>query len=53
MNTYNIIDFGAKVTDVLQTEAIQKAIDTCFLAGGGEVLIPCGIYRTGCIREPE
>lgn len=47
---YNISDFGAVVNDKLQTEAIQKAIDTCFLNGGGEVIIPCGVFRTGSIR---
>ena len=46
----DIRDFGAVTTDILQTKAIQKAIDTCFLAGGGEVHIPCGIYRTGGLR---
>ena len=29
---------------------IQKAIDDCFLAGGGRVVIPCGVYLTGGIR---
>jgi len=47
---YNITDFGAVVSDSLQTEAIQAAIDKCFLDGGGEVVIPCGVYRTGSIR---
>lgn len=47
---YNITDFGAKICDAIQTEQIQKAIDTCFLKGGGEVVVPKGIFRTGCIR---
>ena len=47
---YNIIDFGAKVSDLLQTEAIQNAIDKCFLNGSGEVVIPAGVYRTGGLR---
>lgn len=47
---YSIVDFGAKVSDLLQTEAIQKAIDTCYLNGGGEVIIPAGVYRTGGLR---
>ena len=46
----NIRDLGAKVTDILQTEIIQKAIDDCFLAGGGTVRIPKGIYRSGGLR---
>lgn len=47
---YNILDFGAQVSDYLQTEAIQKTIDTCFQNGGGEVIIPCGVFKTGSIR---
>ena len=47
---YRITDFGAVVSDALQTEAIQKAIDTCFLAGGGRVVVPAGIFLTGGIR---
>ena len=34
----------------MNTQSIQKAIDDCFLAGGGRVVIPCGIYLTGSIR---
>ena len=45
-----ITDFGARVSDVLQTTAIQAAIDACFLAGGGTVTVPCGVFRTGGIR---
>ncbi len=47
---YTITDFGARVSDLLQTGAIQKAIDECFLNGGGEVVIPAGVYRTGGLR---
>lgn len=50
MKIFNIRDYGAKFCDTLQTEKIQAAIDACFLAGGGRVLIPCGIYLTGSIR---
>lgn len=50
MKVYNICDYGAKICDRLQTKAIQSAIDDCFLAGGGRVLIPCGIYLTGGLR---
>ena len=46
----NILDYGAKQSDLLQTDAIQKAIDDCFLAGGGTVTIPKGFYRTGGVR---
>lgn len=47
---YNIADFGATVCDSLQTDAIQATIDACFLAGGGRVVIPAGIYLTGGLR---
>lgn len=47
---YNIKDFGAKVCDRLQTEFIQSAIDKCFIEGGGTVVIPKGIFKTGTVR---
>ena len=47
---YNIIDFGAKADGSLCTKQIQKAIDDCFLAGGGEVVIPCGRFLVGGLR---
>ena len=47
MKIFNIRDYGAKICDRLQTDNIQKAIDDCFLAGGGRVVIPCGVYVTG------
>lgn len=50
MKIINVCDYGAKTCDELQTEAIQKAIDDCFLAGGGRVVIPCGIFLTGGLR---
>ena len=50
MNTWNILDYGACFSDRLQTEKIQKAIDDCWLAGGGRVVVPCGVYVTGGLR---
>ena len=50
MKKYNISDFGALSDGTLQTEKIQRAIDECFLSGGGIVIIPCGEYLTGGIR---
>ena len=48
---YNIIDFGAVAgSDEVQTEKIQAAIDAAFLAGGGEVVVPEGVFNTGTIR---
>jgi polygalacturonase len=47
---YNISDFGAKVnTKMLNTVAIQKAIDKCAASGGGTVLVPKGQFVTGTI----
>lgn len=46
----NIKDLGAVQSQTPQTEIIQKAIDECFLNGGGEVVIPEGRYLTGGIR---
>ena len=50
MKTYSIVDYGAIEADLLQTSAIQAAIDACYRDGGGEVLVPAGIYRTGGLR---
>ena len=49
--TVSILDFGAVPNgEALQTEKIQTAIDHCFLQGGGEVVIPEGVFHTGGIR---
>lgn len=50
MMEYRITDFGARICDKLQTEAIQSALDACFLSGGGKVIIPKGIFLTGGLR---
>ena len=50
MKNVSILDFGAAVSDRVQTAAIQNAIDACFLAGGGRVVIPCGVFLTGAVR---
>jgi parallel beta-helix repeat protein len=46
---YNILDYGA-IKDQKSTLAIQKAIDACFKAGGGTVVIPAGRFVTGTIE---
>jgi hypothetical protein len=49
--TYNIRDFGAQGdSKTLNTQAIQKAIDSCRSSGGGTVLIPAGIYLSGTLQ---
>ena len=48
---YNIVDFGAVAgSDELQTSKIQSAVDAAFLAGGGEVVVPAGVFKTATIR---
>ena len=48
---FNIVDFGAKpASDVVNTQAIQKAIDSAASRGGGKVTVPEGIYLTKAIR---
>ena len=47
---YNIRDYGAlSDTTVLSTNAIQQAIDACSEAGGGRVVVPAGMYKTGTL----
>ena len=51
MQQFSILDYGAVPnTELVQSEALQKAIDACFLAGGGEVTVPAGKYVIGDIR---
>lgn len=47
----SVLDYGAvRDSDAVQTAAFQAAIDKCFLAGGGEVVVPAGTYVIGDIR---
>lgn len=46
--TFNITEYGAEAGVLsLCTSAIQAALDACSAAGGGTVVIPQGIWRTG------
>jgi polygalacturonase len=49
--SHNIKDFGA-IADgkSLNTASIQRAIDHCTMAGGGEVLVPAGVFVTGTLQ---
>lgn len=46
---FNILDYGASTSASAATNsaAIQAAIDAAFAAGGGEVVIPTGVYDIG------
>lgn len=48
---HNILDFGAVADGVTpNTKAIQLAICECASSGGGEVIIPQGVFLTGSIE---
>src|ERR1700676_1370277 len=48
--TFNVRDFGTKGDGTSKdTLALQKALDACVAAGGGEVLVPAGNYLTGSL----
>src|SRR5688572_24959819 len=51
IGTYDIRDFGA-VGDgnATNTSAIQAAIDSCTINGGGTVLVPGGNFLTGTVE---
>lgn len=46
----SILDFGASVdTNIVNTTAINKAIEHCYRQGGGRVIVPAGRFKTGTI----
>ena len=48
---FNVRDFGATGDGTTKdTAAFQKALDTCAVHGGGEVLVPAGKYLIGSIQ---
>ena len=48
---YNIADFGAVGDGItLNTDAVQRAIDTCTKENGGTVLVPAGDFVVGTIE---
>ena len=51
VNDFPITDFGAKSGGKIDnTNAIAAAIDACSKAGGGRVVVPAGIWKTGPIH---
>jgi polygalacturonase len=48
---FNVRDFGAVGDGTNKdTVAFQKALDTCAVSGGGEVLVPAGKYLIGSVQ---
>jgi polygalacturonase len=48
---YNVRNFGATGDGTTKdTAAFQKALDTCAVNGGGEVLVPAGKYLIGSVQ---
>jgi polygalacturonase len=48
---FNVRDFGALGNGTNKdTVAFQKALDTCAISGGGEVIVPPGNYLIGSIQ---
>jgi polygalacturonase len=49
--TYNVREFGAAGDGATKdTAAFQKALDTCAVNGGGDVVVPAGNYLIGSIQ---
>lgn len=48
---FKITDYGAVKNDTshLSTIAINKAVEACYQAGGGRVIVPSGNYKSGTI----
>lgn len=48
---YKITDFGAKpeAAPEINQQAINKTIEECSKNGGGRVIVPSGLYKTGAI----
>jgi polygalacturonase len=49
MTTYYISDFGALADGSLCTQYIQKAIDEAYINGGGQIVVPSGVFLSGAL----
>jgi polygalacturonase len=48
---FNVTDYGAAGDGQTNcTEAFSKAVEDCYSAGGGRVVVPEGVYLTGAIH---
>jgi polygalacturonase len=51
LGAWNVVEFGAKADGITKdTQAVQKAIETCSAQGGGTVYFPPGTYLTGSLH---
>jgi len=50
MIDFNIVDYGARGDGGNDAQAIQKAIDACSKAGGGRVVVPPGVFKSGPVK---
>ncbi len=48
-NTFDITDYDASTSSEDNAEAIQAALDACYAAGGGMVVIPAGEWLSGAL----
>lgn len=47
---FNILDYGARASPTVSSQAaIQRAIEACAQAGGGQVLVPAGTFATASL----
>ncbi|WP_346319292.1 glycosyl hydrolase family 28 protein [Chitinophaga sp. YIM B06452] len=46
---YPITAFGAKPGGMVNTTAINKAVQQCHAGGGGRVIVPAGVFSSGTI----
>src|SRR4051812_14900732 len=52
--SFNVRDFGATGDGATKdTAAFQRALDTCAVSGGGEVLVPAGRYLIGSVQQGD
>jgi len=49
LKQYNIVDYGAAVNTV-STKAVQAAVDACNANGGGDVVVPTGVFLMGTVH---
>ncbi len=50
-HTFSVVEYGARADGAsLDTAAINRTVEACALAGGGQVLFPAGRYLSGTIH---